>query len=158
MKAGVIHQINLSNGGVPKTCVESAFVKTNGIEGDRQEHTDVHGGPERAVCLYALEVIERLRGEGHPIEPGTTGENVTLAGLDWSLVVPGSRLVFDGGVVLEVASYTKPCRLIAASFAADDFNRILQADRPGESRVYARVITEGTIRTGESVVLEGGCR
>jgi MOSC domain-containing protein YiiM len=61
-------------------------------------------------------------------------------------------------VVLEVASYTKPCRLIAASFAADDFNRILQADRPGESRVYARVITEGTIRTGESVVLEGGCR
>jgi len=156
MHEGSIHQINLSDGGVPKTLVESAFVKANGIEGDRQEHTKVHGGPERAVCLYSLEIIERLAGEGHPIEPGSTGENLTLTGLDWSLVVPGVRLIFAGSVVLEVASYTKPCRLIAASFGAGDFNRILQAERPGESRVYARVLAEGELRAGEGFRLETG--
>ena len=156
MKSGAVARINLSDGGVPKMPVESALVKINGIEGDRQEHTEVHGGPERAVCLYSLEVIERLAGEGHPIEPGSTGENVTLTGLDWLLVVPGARLVFDGGVVLEVVSYTKPCRLIASSFVGGEFNRILQSSRPGESRVYARVVAEGTIRTGERVVIAVG--
>jgi len=154
MNEGSIHQINLSDGGVPKTPVESALVKTRGIAGDRQEHIEFHGGPERAVCLFSLEVIENLASEGHPIKPGSTGENLTLTGLDWSQVVPGVRLILSGGVVLEVVKYVKPCRFIEGSFTDGDFNRIRQADHAGESRVYARVLAEGEICAGERVLME----
>src|SRR3712207_3923787 len=89
---GVVHQINVSNGGVPKLPVPEAAVTVDGVGGDRQRDLRVHGGPFRAVCLFSLEVIERLRAEGHPIAPGTVGENVTVGGLDWTLVRPGVRL------------------------------------------------------------------
>src|ERR687894_986709 len=65
---GRVFRINLSNGGVPKLPVAEARVTANGIVGDRQRYPVFHGGPERAISLFSLEVIERLRAEGHPIE------------------------------------------------------------------------------------------
>ena len=89
--SGVIHQINVSPGGVPKLPVEEARVTWLGIVGDGHDDKENHGGPLAALCLYSLEEIERLQAEGHPIAPGTTGENVTLVGVDWSEMTPGSR-------------------------------------------------------------------
>lgn len=60
------------------------------MEGDG--HHEHHGDPERAVCLYAMEAIEALHADGHAVAPGSLGENLTIAGLDWPSVVPGSRL------------------------------------------------------------------
>ncbi|HEX7766743.1 MAG TPA: MOSC domain-containing protein, partial [Nitrospira sp.] len=74
-----IHQISVSDGGVPKKPVLEARVSLQGVEGDRQRNLKVHGGPDRAVCLYSLDVIERLQQAGHSIEPGFSGENLTLA-------------------------------------------------------------------------------
>ena len=151
--AGRVHSLNVSGGGVPKRPVPEAYVTKEGLRGDSQRDLRYHGGPERSVSLFSLGVIERLRAEGHAISPGSTGENVTLAGLDWTSVVPGARLEFDGGVVLEVASYCVPCGKIRASFADGMIHRINQEDHPGESRVYARVLVEGTVREGEAVRL-----
>ncbi len=151
--AGRVHSLNVSGGGVPKRPVPEAYATRNGLRGDTQGDLRHHGGPERAVSLFSLEVIERLRVEGHAIAPGTVGENVTISGLDWALVAPGSRLEFAGGVVLEVASYCVPCGKIRGSFAEGKIHRINQADHPGESRVYARVAVEGLVREGESVRL-----
>ena len=149
--AGRVHSLNVSGGGVPKRPVSEAYVTKNGLRGDVQGDLRYHGGPERAVSLFSFEVIERLRVEGHAIAPGTAGENVTLSGLVWALVAPGARLEFEGGVVLEVASYCVPCGKIRASFAAGKIHRINQEDHPGESRVYARVVVEGAVREGEPV-------
>ena len=151
MTAGRVHSLNVSGGGVPKRPVPEAEVTGNGLRGDVQGDRRYHGGPDRAVSLFSLDVIERLRAEGHPVSPGSAGENVTVAGLDWALVVPGARLEFEGGVVLEVASYCVPCGKIRASFAGGKIHRISQEDHPGESRVYARVIVEGVLREGEAV-------
>lgn len=151
---GRVHRLNVSGGGVPKTRVSAALVSRDGIAGDVQGDRRYHGGPERAVSLFSLEVIDRLRGEGHPVAPGSAGENVTVAGLDWRRVVPGARLVFEGGVVLEVVSYCVPCGKLRASFAGGEIRRIDQRDHPGESRVYARVEAEGALREGEPVRLE----
>lgn len=148
---GRVHRINVSDGGVPKARVAGAAVRIGGLEGDRQGDLRSHGGPERAVSLLGLEVIERLAGEGHPIVPGSTGENLTIAGLDWSLVAPGVRLVLECGVVLEVSSYCSPCTKIAASFRDGDSGRISQKRHAGESRVYARVVMEGLVREGEGL-------
>lgn len=152
--AGRVVSINVSGGGVPKLPVAHAQVTTTGLVGDRQNDTQHHGGPERAVSVYAIEVIERLRAEGHPIAPGACGENLTIAGIDWVGVAPGTRLRFDGGVVLEVASYCSPCKTIRAAFRDEDSTRISQKLHPGDSRVYTRVLTTGFIRAGEGVVIE----
>ena len=153
MQRGRIHQINISPGGVPKLRVERAGVTAGGLVGDGHNDTRHHGGPDAAVCLFSREVIERLRAEGHPIGPGTIGENVTVEGLDWAAVVPGCRLVFEGGVELEVVKYTNPCATIGESFRGLEFRRIKQDLHPGESRVYARVIREGELRAGAAVEL-----
>ena len=153
---GRVFRINLSDGGVPKLPVAEAEVTKNGIIGDRQRYPVFHGGPERAVSLFSLEVIERLRAEGHPVEPGSTGENVTVAGVDWRLLAPGSRLALGDEVVLEITSYAAPCGTIKASFAGGRIKRISQKVNPGESRLYTRVLGEGRITAGDEVrVLNG---
>src|SRR3569832_2171795 len=78
-----VHQISVSDGGVPKLPVWEAKVSEQGLSGDRQRNLKFHGGPDRAVCLYSLELIEHLQAEGHPIDAGAAGENLTLSGLDW---------------------------------------------------------------------------
>lgn len=152
-EAGRIVQISVSPGGVPKRPVEAADVTTEGVAGDAQRDREHHGGPERAVCLFSMEVIRDLRAEGHPIEPGHIGENVTLEGLDWEAVTPGTRLLLGADVLLEITRYTSPCHNIRASFAAGDFGRVSQKKHPGWSRVYARVLRTGAIRRGDPVRL-----
>ncbi len=124
-----------------------------GLAGDGQDDIKHHGGPERAVCIYSLERIRALQKEGHPIDIGTVGENLTVEGIDWDLVEPGSRLRVGDEVVLEVASFTNPCKTIKASFIDGRFVRIAEKLHPGWSRVYARVLSEGQIRLGDSVDL-----
>ena len=148
---GFVYQLNVSSGGVPKKRVEVAEVTETGVSGDRQANTRLHGGPERAVCLFSLERIEAMRAEGHPIEPGSTGENITVRGIDWELLEPGKRLRIGHEVVLEITLYTNPCKNIAGSVADGDFSRLDVAKHPGQSRLYARVITPGTVHTSDPI-------
>lgn len=153
MGSGRIAQISVSPGGVPKRPVEAAEVTASGVAGDAQRDLRHHGGPERAVCLFALEAIRALRAEGHPIEPGHIGENLTLEGIDWAAVIPGVRLLLGEDVLLEVTRYTSPCANIRASFTGGDYACVSQTRHPGASRVYARVLRTGTVRRGDSVRL-----
>jgi MOSC domain-containing protein YiiM len=149
---GILHAINVSNGGVPKLPRPGAWIRTTGVEGDRQEDQVYHGGPDRAVCLYSLDLIEALQGEGHPIVPGAIGENLTIQGIDWTEVRPDARLEI-GDVVLEITRSTTPCHKIAAAFAGGEFTRVSQKVHPGWSRYYARVLREGIVTVGDRVVL-----
>ena len=150
---GLIYQINTSPGGVPKLPQESADITPGGLVGDKHRNRRYHGGPKRAVCLYSLEHIQSLQGEGHPIYPGSIGENLTLTGLDWSQLVPGVRLHLGAAVILEITSYTVPCENIADSFTAANIGRVSQKRHPGWSRVYARVVEPGRIQVGDPVEL-----
>jgi len=149
---GILHSINVSNGGVPKLLQSHAQVHADGVEGDRQEDRIFHGGPDRAVCVYSLELIEALQREGHPIVPGAIGENLTTHGVDWVDIRPGTRLEI-GDVLLEVTRSTTPCHKIAAAFRDGVFTRVSQKVHPGWSRYYARVLREGIVTTGDRVLL-----
>lgn len=151
---GAIFQVSTSRGGVPKRAVQAGEVTVRGIVGDgHNEPEPIHGGIERALCIYSREVIDALIREGHPIFPGATGENVTIEGVDWSRVVPGARLQLGPDVVVEVTRYCTPCKTNARWFRGEEFNRIHHALYPGWSRVYARVLNEGVIRPGDTVLL-----
>jgi MOSC domain-containing protein YiiM len=146
---GRIVQLSVSNGGVPKRSVDSVRVTALGLEGDAQRDREHHGGPERAVCLFAMEAIRELRAEGHPLVPGALGENVTLEGLDWASVQPGARVRLGDEVLLEITRYTAPCLNIRPAFRDGNYALVSQKRHPGRSRVYARVITPGTLRRGD---------
>jgi len=148
-----VHQINLSDGGLPKRPVPGAVIGQSGIVGDRQRNLKVHGGPDRALCLFSQDIIERLQDEGHPIEAGYSGENLTLAGLAWDSLKPGDRLLVGPEVQLEITSYTAPCDLNARWFREGDHKRISQKKNPGWSRLYARVLVEGVVRPGDAVTM-----
>lgn len=150
--AGRVVGLQRSGGGVPKLPVDNVRVHLPGMEGDWQRDRRYHGGPDRALCLYSMELIEALVREGHPIAPGTVGENVTIAGIDWREMLPGVRLTI-GAVVVEITDFAAPCRTIRESFAGERFKRISEKLYPGWSRVYTRILREGAIVVGDPVRL-----
>lgn len=150
---GLVAQLNVSDGGLPKRAIEQAEVGLRGLLGDRQASRQHHGRPMQALCLWSLEVIEALRGEGHSVQPGLAGENVTLTGVDWARLRPGTRLRM-GGVLAELSAWATPCKKNAAWFADRDFRRMDHDRHPGWSRAYAWVRVPGTIQVGDPVVVE----
>lgn len=149
---GRVAGININpRGGVPKYAVPTAELTAEGVVGDKQRDRRFHGGPTRAVSLYSLERIAALREEGHPIAPGTTGENLTVSGLDWDKLVVGDRLLIGDWVELEITGYATPCNNIVESFDEGEFKRISQKLHPGWSRLYARVLAEGVVHEGDAV-------
>jgi MOSC domain-containing protein YiiM len=155
---GRIFQLNVSTGGVPKLAVREGQVNELGLLGDEHLFPDIHGGPERALCLFSLERILELQAEGHPIFPGAVGENVTVSGLDWQRLVPGAQLALGDEVLVEITSYTTPCNTIPAYFVDGRYQRIAQKVHPGWSRVYARVLQTGKLTVGQVVELVNGQR
>lgn len=154
MSHGRLLQVNISDGGVPKRPVEAARITRNGVVGDRQRAETVHGGPHRAVSILGIEAIRRVAAEGHPIAPGTTGENLTTEGFDVSSLPVGARLAVGDEALLEISKPTSPCRTIRHSFADLRFGRLSIKTHPADSRVYARVLREGTVRPGDRIRLE----
>ncbi len=154
MRQGTVVSVNISPGGVPKLPVESCELRVAGFVKDGHDDEKHHGGPERAVCIYATEIIDALRLEGHPIFPGSAGENITISGLGWSEMVPGIQLRV-GAARVELTSYTSPCRTIGGSFVNERFERISQKTNPGWSRVYGKVLGEGLVKPGDPVEIVG---
>ncbi|MBE9139054.1 MOSC domain-containing protein [Nodosilinea sp. LEGE 07088] len=150
---GRVAQISVSLGGVPKLPVAAAELTSLGLVGDQQKNLKYHGGPDRALCLWSLAVIEALQQEGHPIAPGYAGENLTLAGLNWADLVPGNRIAIGVQVQIEITDYAAPCRKNMRWFSDRRFSRMSQTHYPGSSRLYARVLQGGTVRAGDRVVL-----
>ena len=150
---GRIYQISSGRGGVPKMPMPKASINSLGIDGDFHNDQVNHGGPDRALCLYTLEQIQRLQREGHPIWPGSTGENITLEGVRLEDLTPGTLLRLGDEVEVEVTSYAHPCQTITDSFNDGDFTRISEKLFPGQSRLYARVVRKGTITAGQPVLV-----
>ncbi|MCB0961935.1 MAG: MOSC domain-containing protein [Acidimicrobiales bacterium] len=149
---GAVAGLFLGDGGVPKRSVEQVEVSWSGVRGDRQDDRRNHGRPWQALCLWSGEVVDDLAGDGHPIHPGAAGENLSLRGLPWDRVVPGTHLAL-GDVRVEVSSYALPCKTNAGWFSDGSFDRIHHRHGP-VSRVYATVLSPGTITVGDVAVLE----
>jgi MOSC domain-containing protein YiiM len=150
---GLVAGLHASPGGVPKAAVPLAEIGWRGLAGDRQATRRHHGRLWQAVCLWSAEVIDGLAAEGHPIFPGAAGENVTVAGVEWAALRPGSRLRL-GESVVEITVPALPCVNNAPWFLGGDFRRMDHRRHPGHSRFYALVSRPGGVRVGDDVVVE----
>ncbi len=150
VETGEIVGLFASDGGVPKTPIERADIRTTGVEGDRQDNRRHHGRPAQALCLWSGDVIAELQAEGHPIAAGLAGENVTVAGITWSKLRPGSLLTL-GELPVFITAPAIPCAKNAGWFTDRDFNRILHTQHPGFSRLYGIPLAEGVVELGATV-------
>lgn len=148
-----IVQISVSPGAVPKHPGRSARVTAFGLEGDAQRDHGHHGGPDWTLCLFSQERIHARQAEGHPITPGSIGENLAIEGVDWNPVTPGCCLLLGEDVVVQVTRHTAPCLALTPSFRHRDYSLGARKRHPGDSRVYARVLREGSLTNGGPVQL-----
>jgi len=152
---GLVVSVNTSPGGVPKRPVGRARVHWRGLEGDGHSKPEpIHGTREQAVCLFTTEAIERIRADGHQAFPGAYGENVTIAGLEWTGLRRGDRLrVGDEGPLLLLTDYATPCDTQERWFVDGKYGRISARKHPEDARWYASVLEEGDVEAGDEVHL-----
>ena len=149
-----IVSININeNGGVPKYPVTTTFLGKYKVKGDKQNDIKHHGGENRAVCIFSMDLIAELKNEGHPVFAGSTGENITIQGINWELLKNGSRIQL-GEAEIELTGTAAPCKTISKSFINGEFVRISEKKYPGWSRWYARVLKEGQVTLYDQVLLE----
>ncbi|HLF18697.1 MAG TPA: NTP transferase domain-containing protein [Candidatus Omnitrophota bacterium] len=140
----VVISINISKGGIPKLPVKSVRITTSGLEGDGHNHAK-HNSPLQAVCLQDAEKLAELKEKGYELFSGTGGENLTVQGLQVNKLPLGTILQFSGGVVLEISKIRKPC------YVMDAIHPKLKDDALGQHGMYARVLKEGFLKSGETI-------
>lgn len=152
---GIIEQVSVSAGGLPKRAVEGARAGTLGLWGDRQRNTAIHGGPRKALLLASAEDVDELAREGFPVAPGSLGENLTVRGIDFRALRPGMRFR-AGAALLELTTPRKPCVQLEP-YNGGRTGRIQAAleTRHARGGFYAAVLEEGEIRTGDLIALAG---
>jgi MOSC domain-containing protein YiiM len=142
VSAGRIVAICISAGGIPKLPVDRARVEVNGLAGDGHAHAK-HNRVSRAVSLFDDEILEELRARGYRLVPGSIGENLTVRGLHVQTLAPGTRLVSERGVVLELSEQRKPC------YVLDAIDVKLKDVIVGRCGFLASVITPGELFSGD---------
>ena len=123
-----------------------------GLEGDGQGDVEHHGGPDKAVCVYAVENLPYWRERlGLEMEPGAFGENFSTEGLVEREVRIGD--VFRvGTTVVQVSQPRIPCFKLAARHGEGEL--ALWVKETGFTGFYLRCLEPGEVRAGEAVLLE----
>ena len=141
------------DGGVPKHPVDSLSVTmSEGCIGDRQNDLKHHGGPQRAICLMQWELMQELQAAGHPIHPGSTGENLLIKGLERDELQVGAMLSIGTNVIIEITGDAPPCKTIRNSFLDGRFKALSHVIEPQNTRWYARINNEGEIDLNDIVM------
>ena len=125
-------------------------ITAQGVAGDVIADKEHHGGFDQAVYLYSSGDADwwahKLQRD---VPPGFFGENLTLSRW-WPNVRIGDRLE-AGPLRLEITFPRIPCSKLAARVGDLGFVKSFAAARkPG---AYARVLTPGSIRAGQAIVI-----
>lgn len=127
-------------------------VSPTNIDGDRQSDLRVHGGPDKAVYVYAVEDVAWWERElGRALRHGIFGENLTVttsAPLGESLI--GDRWAI-GSALFEVSQPRFPCYKLGIRMGDMGFVRRFTAAR--RFGLYLRVIRTGDLGTGDTIAL-----
>jgi MOSC domain-containing protein YiiM len=126
-------------------CGEGFFLEDYGMERDAHAAQ----GIARQVSLLAEGSIDKMRGLGLELNPGDFAENLTVGGMELCTLPVGTRLKVGEEVVLEISQIGKACHKGCAIFQA-----VGACVMPKEG-VFARVIRNGLIRTGDDIGIMG---
>lgn len=127
-------------------------VRFDNLRGDRQADRRLHGGPDKAICVYASEHYVLWADElAEPsCGPGWFGENFTVVGQTESTVCIGD-IYRVGSALVEVAQPRGPCWKLAKRWNRPDLPKL--SVRTGRTGWYLRVLEEGSVAMQDSLVL-----
>ena len=125
-----------------------------GLEGDDVADRRVHGGVDKAICVYSAEHFPYWRyelGFGSEFTGGAFGENFTLAELTEGDVCIGDVWRI-GSATLQVSQPRQPCWKLARRWKVKDLT--LRVIQNGYTGWYLRVLTEGEVEPGAEIALD----
>ena len=130
----------------------SVEVNSLGFEGDYQANKKLHGGIEKAICVYPAEHYEAWRKElrRSDLFYGDFGENLTTLGLLENDVCLGDRFRI-GSAEIVVTQPREPCITLNARLGIIDLSARFR--NSGRSGFYFSVVKEGAVSTGDFIKL-----
>ena len=138
--------------GIRKTplIAASVAVSETNIAGDGQADLTVHGGPDKAIYIYAADHWPWWEADAKFASgPASFGENLTIEGADEHTVRIGDRFAW-GAVVLEVSQPRAPCYKFTMLTGREDMGaRMTVSARTGW---YVRVLETGEAPTTGRIV------
>ncbi|MCD4707875.1 MAG: MOSC domain-containing protein [Candidatus Sabulitectum sp.] len=144
-KKMTVFSLNISpEKGTEKVPVDSVRVTSVGFENDAHS-----GNWHRQISLLDQESIADFASRsGLTINPGDFGENITIEGLDITLLIPGSIVEGSDGLRLEVTQVGKECH-------GDDctiYRKVGKCIMPKRG-VFFRVLSPGHLHRGDILEL-----
>ena len=139
--------------GIFKTAVTGrVHLASDNLAGDGQADLKVHGGPDKAICVYSADHYQFWRQQlGVPeCGPAWFGENFSVEGQTEIDVAIGDTYRI-GTAVVQVSQPRAPCWKLGRRWNRPDMPRlVLQSGRTGW---YLRVIETGDVECGEMFTL-----
>ncbi len=131
------------NSAIMKKTISEAYLTKNGFSGDSVANRDVHGGPDRAVCLYPYEHYEQWERElNKDIKRPAFGENINVKNMLEKDVYIGDTFSL-GEAIVQVSQGRIPCSTINRHNRDDRLlSRIVET---GFTGYLFRVIQEGHV-------------
>jgi MOSC domain-containing protein YiiM len=124
-------------------------VREVNVDGDGQADLRAHGGPDKAVYAYGVEDYDWWSDElGRTLEPGTFGENLTVAGLDLRAAVIGTEWLV-GSAVLRVTQPRMPCFKLGMRMGDASF--VEEFELAGRFGTYLGIVKEGDVGRGDVI-------
>ena len=122
------------------------------LEGDQQADLNVHGGRDKAVCVYSADhFTDWQEALGRPdLGAGAFGENFTVGGLDETTVCLGDVFAV-GTVVVEVSQPRGPCWKLGRKWDRLELPKLVL--KAGKTGWYFRVKQPGQVAAGDDIRL-----
>ena len=139
--------------GIHKVPVEGlVHLSAENLTGDGQADLQVHGGRDKAVCVYSADHYPFWRHElgAHDCGPGWFGENFSVEGqLETDVAVGDTYRI--GTAVVQISQPRRPCWKLGRRWGRPDMpNLVVQSGRTGW---YLRVLKTGDVKRGDAVTL-----
>ena len=139
--------------GIYKSPVDGrVFLSTVNLAGDGQADLRVHGGPDKAVCVYSMDHYPLWRREllVEECAPGWFGENFSVEGQTETQVAIGDTYRI-GTAVVQISQPRAPCWKLGRRWERLDMPKlVVQSGRTGW---YLRVLETGHVQGGDVLTL-----
>lgn len=122
------------------------------LAGDGQADLTVHGGPDKAVCVYSMDHYPSWRRELAIDEcgPGWFGENFSIEGQTETDVAIGDTYEI-GTAVVQISQPRAPCWKLGRRWKRLDMPKLVV--NSGRTGWYLRVIETGHVESGDVLAL-----
>jgi Uncharacterized protein conserved in bacteria len=128
------------------------FLGLEDVENDHVIDRRYHGGVDKACYLYSADRYPfwKNRYPGADFQWGMFGENLTISGLDESVVKIGDQYRI-GEALVQVTQPRQPCFKLGIRFGNPDVvPDFWSLPYPG---VYLKVLERGAVKAGDSMIL-----